>query len=229
MSQEETMRLVAELLDKTSGPLKDIQKSLKATSDVAKSLHSGGTVQAREHAKAYKELHDSIRKIQDPALDVVSPGMAALGVTSLTVAGAIAAVTSAVRAFGDAGQTLTFLNRQSGVSISMLRGLAEAGKAFGISAETTNAGMAKFSEFMDQTQRRAPDALNAWNQMPGLWQRLGKSLIGLNRDAQVNRVLDFLPSVKYEDQRRKALRIIGMPEDWANLTRDEIEKMRAAQ
>jgi hypothetical protein len=28
-SQEETMRLVAELLDKTSGPLKDIQKSLR--------------------------------------------------------------------------------------------------------------------------------------------------------------------------------------------------------
>src|ERR1700676_4929917 len=116
MSQEETMRLVAELRDSVSGPLAGIQKALKQTSDTAKSMHGAGAAQAREHAKAYKELHDSIRKIKDTALDVVSPGMAALGVTSLTVAGAIAAVTSAVRAFGDAGQTLTFLNRQSGVS-----------------------------------------------------------------------------------------------------------------
>src|ERR1700681_2002319 len=150
MSQEETMRLVAELLDRTSGPLKDIQKSLKATADAAKGLHVSGSAQAREHAKAYKELHDSIRKIKETAIDVVQPGMAALGITAFSVAGAIAAVTSAVKGLGDAGQTLTFINRQSGVSINMIRGLAEAGKAYGITAEATNAGLAKFGAFMDQ-------------------------------------------------------------------------------
>jgi hypothetical protein len=227
-ASDETLRLVAELLDRTSGPLKDIQKSLKATADVAKSMHAAGVSQAKEHAKAYKELHDSIAKIKSTALDVVRPGMEALGVTAFSIAGAIAAVASAVKNFGDAGQTLTYLNRQSGVSIGMLRGLAEAGKAFGISAETTNAGMAKFGEFMDANARRAPDALNAWNQMPGAWQRIGRSLIGLNRDAQVNRVLDFIPSVKYEDQRRKLLSIMGLPEDWATKTREELAKMRIA-
>jgi hypothetical protein len=47
-SQEDTMRLVAELLDKTSGPLKDIQKSLKATADVAKGMLVRGAFAARE-------------------------------------------------------------------------------------------------------------------------------------------------------------------------------------
>jgi hypothetical protein len=228
MSQEETMRLVAELKDSVSGPLAGIQKALKQTSDTAKSMHGVGTSQAREHAKAYKELHDSIRKIKETAIDVVQPGMAALGVTAFSVAGAIAAVTSAVKALGETGQTLTFINRQSGVSIGMIRALQDAGERFGISQEQTNAGLAKMGEFMDQNARRAPDALNAWNQMPGLWQRLGKSLVGLNHDAQVNRVLDFIPSVKYEDQRRKVLRILGFPEDWANLTKEESLKVRAA-
>src|SRR5437763_10045730 len=226
MSQEDTMRLVAELVDKTTGPLAAIQKQLKATSEVAKNLHTSGASQAKEHAKAYKELHDNIAKIKSTALDVVQPGLAALGVTAFSVAGAIAAVTSAVKAFGDAGQTLTFINRQSGISINMIRGLAEAGQAFGISIETTEAGLAKFGAFMDQNARRAPDALNAWNQMPGAWQRIGRSLIGLSKDAQVNKVLDFIPSVRYVDQRRKLLQIMGLPEDWANLSREQLIEMK---
>src|ERR1700681_825435 len=121
MSQEETMRLVAELLDRTSGPLKDIQKSLKATADAAKGLHVSGSAQAREHAKAYKELHDSIRKIKDTALDVVQPGMAALGITSLSVAGAIAAVTAAVKISGEAGQVLDSPARRSGALTGTIR------------------------------------------------------------------------------------------------------------
>jgi hypothetical protein len=42
-SSEETMRLVAELLDKTSGLLKDIQKSLRDTATVAKKMTGEGT------------------------------------------------------------------------------------------------------------------------------------------------------------------------------------------
>src|SRR5665811_1121448 len=157
MSEEDTMRLVAELLDKTSGPLKDIQKSLKATSDIAKGLHSGGASQAREHARAYKDLHDSIVRIKNTAIDVVQPGLSALGITAFSLAGAIAAVTSAVKNLGDTGQTLTFINRQSGVTIGMIRALSAAGQAYGVTQEATNAGLAKFGAFMDQNARRAPD------------------------------------------------------------------------
>jgi hypothetical protein len=224
---DDTMRLVYEVVAK-SDSLKDLMKALKQTADTAKAVHGSGAAQAREHAKAYRELHEQIRKIKDTAIDVVQPGMAALGVTAFSVAGAIAAVASAVKGFGDAGQALTFISRQSGITIAMIRGLADAGQAYGVTQEQTNAGLAKFGAFMDQNARRAPDALNAWNQMPGAWQRIGRSLVGLNRDAQVNKVLDFIPSVKYMDQRRKLLQIMGLPEDWANLTREEIAKMRAA-
>ena len=54
MSEESTMRLVAELLDRTSGPLKDIQKSLKETSDIAKRLHGDGKSQIGAHDKSYR-------------------------------------------------------------------------------------------------------------------------------------------------------------------------------
>jgi hypothetical protein len=196
--------------------------------DTFAAVHKTGAQQAREHAKAYRELHESIRKIKDTATDVVQPGLAALGVTAFSIAGAIAAVTSAVKSFGQAGETLTFVNRQSGLTIGMIRALDDAGERFGVMQEAMNAGLEKFGAFMDQNARRAPDALNAWNQMPGAWARIGKSLVGLNRDAQINKVLDFIPSMKYIDQKRKLLAILGLPEDWANLTKEASIKIREA-
>lgn len=142
--------------------------------DTFAAVHKTGAQQAREHAKAYRELHESIRKIKDTATDVVQPGLAALGVTAFSIAGAIAAVTSAVKSFGQAGETLTFVNRQSGLTIGMIRALDDAGERFGVTQEAMNAGLEKFGAFMDQNARRAPDALNAWNQMPGAWARIGK-------------------------------------------------------
>jgi hypothetical protein len=228
MSQDETMRLVAEVVDKYSGPLKDLNKALGTINAVGRRAHSEAAANTREHAKAYKELQEQVKKVKDTALDVLSPALTAVGLTSVSVAGAIGAVVAAVKNLGDAGQVLSFVNRQSGVTVGMIRALGDAGERFGVSQEQMNAGLAKFGAFMDQNTRRAPDALNAWNQMPGAWDRIGKSLIGLNRDAQVNKVLDFIPSVKYVDQRRKLLSIMGLPEDWANLTKEEMAKVRAA-
>src|SRR5205823_729340 len=51
-----TLRLVAELKDDVTGRLAAIQKALKATGDAGKTVHTSGAAQAKEHARAYKEL-----------------------------------------------------------------------------------------------------------------------------------------------------------------------------
>jgi hypothetical protein len=228
LSQEETMKLVGQFVDKISTPFANTVKGFKSGGDTMVDTHKKGMVHAREHAKAVRELYEQMRKAKETAIEVMKPAFEAIGVTAFSVAGAIAAVTSAVKSFGQTGQTLSFVNRQSGFMVGTIRALGDAGERFGVSQEAMNAGLVKFGVFMDQNARRAPDALNAWNQMPGAWQRIGKSLVGLNKEAQLDKVLNFIPSMKYMDQRRKLLAIMGLPEDWANLTKEESIKIRAA-
>lgn len=228
VTEAEVLTLVAQVKDLTSGPVREMTKALRQLTGVAKETHEGGREVAEKHTKAYTELGKQMGQVTRTAVDVLQPGLAMLGVEAFTVTGAILAVTSAVKNFGEAGETLAFTARKSGATIGMIRALGDAGERFGVSQETMNAGLSKFGAFMDQNARRAPDALNAWNAMPGAWARIGKSLIGLNRDAQINKVLDFIPSMKFMDQRRKLLNMLGLPEDWANLTKEESQKIRAA-
>jgi hypothetical protein len=62
------MRLVAEVVDKFSGPLKDMNKSLRELSRVAKGSHETGATAAREHAKAMRELAETIKRIPEPLM-----------------------------------------------------------------------------------------------------------------------------------------------------------------
>src|SRR5882724_1000603 len=89
-SQEETMRLVAELLDKTSGPLKDIQKSLRDTATISKKLSGEGTAGTKDHEKSYSALRESIAKTRNELSGAFTPAMAALGLTTFGVGGALA-------------------------------------------------------------------------------------------------------------------------------------------
>jgi hypothetical protein len=226
MSESETLRLIAEVVDKYSGPLKSMQNSLKNMAGASRDVHEKGVTQAGRHAKAYRELGEQIRKVKDGALDVVKPAFSALGLEALTVAGAIAAVGKAVKDFGESGQRLEFARRASGLAAGTVRGLSEAGEALGVSTEQTNAALTEFGAHMDALQRRAPAALQAYNQLPGLWQKLGKSLQDMPREAQLDQIFRFLPTVRDTDQRKQVLRFYGLPEDWANLTEQELTKFR---
>jgi hypothetical protein len=56
MSQEDMMKLAAEVVDKFSGPLKDLQAKLKATHDVAaKGSHQAGPRTAKGIPRASRD------------------------------------------------------------------------------------------------------------------------------------------------------------------------------
>jgi hypothetical protein len=50
--QDETMRLIAEVVDKFSGPLKDLNKAMGTINSAGKRMNAEGAKQTREHAKA---------------------------------------------------------------------------------------------------------------------------------------------------------------------------------
>lgn len=227
MSEQETLRLIAEVVDKYSGPLKQMQNSLDNLASKTKGVHADGVSQTSKHSKAYADLGEQMRSVKTTGLDVLRPALSSVGIEALTVAGAIATIGRAVKNYGEAGQALEFTRRNSGLAAGTIRSLAEAGERLGISTSETNASLATFGARMDALQRRAPAALQAYNELPGLWQKIGRSLQGLNREQQLEKIFKFVPTVKYADQRRRVLSFYGLPEDWASLTEEEIVKLRA--
>ncbi len=215
MSEQETMRLVAEVVDKYSGPMRDMQKSLRQLSDRTRGVHADGAKQTKAHAKAYEDLGGAISKVV-PALGIA-------GGAALSVSAAIAGVVASVKALGDTSLSLLHVGRQAGLSATQLRSYAEMGERVGISSETMTAGITKFSAFMDANARRAPFALEVWRQMPGSFEAIGQSLRGLSRSDQLKRVFDFIGTTRAPmDQKRKLLGMMGLPEDLAGATKEEL-------
>jgi hypothetical protein len=225
MSEQDTMRLIAEVVDKYSGPMKNMQKSLRSLSDYARGVNQQGKKQVNEHEQAYRGLGKSIDETQRALKTTFGPALSAVGITALSVGGAIGGVVAAIKGLGDTSLTLTHLSKQSKLTVEQLRTFEEMGPRLGVSAEDMATGIAKFSQFMDQNARGAPAALNVWRQMPGSFEAIGSSLRGLGRDAQLKRVFDFIGNAGTPvDQKRKLLAMMGLPEDLALASRDELQR-----
>jgi uncharacterized protein (TIGR02594 family) len=221
------MKLVAEVVDKYSGPLREMNKAFRALQSNIKGTHATGTAQAKEQAKANKELHDAVEKVRG-ATTAFTPALAAVGITALSVGGAITGLVTTLKSLGDSSQSLTFLSRRTKLTTDELRTFEEMGERVGVSSDTMASGLANFGQFMDENTRRVPAAVEKWKALRGSFEGLGASLRGLSRTDQIHRVFDFLPKIHDMDQRRKLLALLGLPEDLANASREELAKAERA-
>ena len=139
------MRLVAEVVDRFSGPMRDMQKSLRALSNSAKSTHQTNTAHVRDQAKAYAGLDQSVKQIRDRTKSMLVPALAAAGVSILSVGAAVAAIVKATQSFGEATKKLSFMSRETGLTIAKLRELDELAKRVGTTPEAMRAGEQAFA------------------------------------------------------------------------------------
>lgn len=225
--QQDQMTLVAKLVDQVSDKLKEINKAMLATEAASRKAHKGGAEAAEKHRKSIELLAKSFEQVKEASIEIIKPGFGAMGIAAFSLAGAIGAVVDAVKDLGEQGQALEKVTRRSGLMADKIRELQGIGQRWNISMEQTNAGLAQFGDFMAQTERRAPAAMRTWMQMPGLWEKLGQSLQGLTKQQQLDKALDFVTGrVKNIDQKRRILQLLGLPEDYAYLTKQELDKAR---
>jgi hypothetical protein len=83
------MRLIAEVVDKFSGPLKDLNKAMGTINAAGKRMNSENAKATREHAKAYDVLNEKIGKAKEMVAGVLSPALAALGITGFAAGEAV--------------------------------------------------------------------------------------------------------------------------------------------
>lgn len=229
MSEQETMRLVAEVVDKYSGPLKNMMEQLKKIGEGSKKVHSEGKKHVDDHHKSYHELREQMKKVKETTTDSLRPAFNALGISVLSVSAAIASVSESVKSFGEYGEKLEFAHRASGLLQGSVRGLAEANQKYGVSTEDTIKSLEQFGAHMDELHRKSPAYINAWKALGGnAWNEIGSPLAKLDgrREEQLKKAMEIVPKIRDVDQRRRVLALLGLPENWAYLTDHEMQEMQ---
>jgi hypothetical protein len=225
--QEQAMRLIAEVVDRYSGPLKEMQRVLKATANATKDMHIAGRKQAQEHAKAYHELKESIGKVKENVSGVLSPALVGLGITALSVESAVTGIISAVRDLGTSSRQLALISKETGFTISDLRVLENMWMRQGQAVATTDAAMLKFSETQAKFAKGNHEVWQSFGNMGPKVLEFEKSIQGLPRMEQVSRTIAFRRTITEQYQKDRFDALTGFNDTMDNGATPE--RFKAAQ
>ena len=213
-NQEEVMRLVAEVVDKFSGPIRDMGRALDALGATAGNVHKTGTQQVRDQAKAYGGLDQSVRTIADRTKSMLIPALGAVGVTILSVASAVDAIVKSTTDFANSTSALARLSQQTGVTIQRYRELDEYAKRVGSSPEAMNAGIQALAHNLEELHRWM-GPLAEWfqqQQNPALRDWGANVLRNASSVSQaIDLILQLDDHIADSQQKMNMLRAMGLP------------------
>ena len=116
MADADTLRVVAELVDKMSAPLKQIRQVIKETG-------TESDKQWRTQKTQQEQLDRGL--VQTPARcgEVFSPALGMVGMSTLSVGAAITATLAATTNFGGEMRRLDLLSKQSTMGVNFAKSL----------------------------------------------------------------------------------------------------------
>ncbi|HUD85011.1 MAG TPA: hypothetical protein VMR17_01105, partial [Xanthobacteraceae bacterium] len=226
MSEDDSMRLAAEIVNKWSGPLRDMRKDLRSLTDSLKASHETGAAQAKKHNEAFGDLGKTVARVDEGIKSSLTPALAAFGITTLTVAGAIATLKSNVLGFGDNTRQLSFLSRETGLSVQRLREFDALGRRVNLAPDAMRQGVAQFAQHMHNIRRLVPaeiDALRDNLRNPALISSV-MDLANLPIDKALSLAIGRLDTIPEQQDKRFYLRMLGLPENLADVPVAELRR-----
>lgn len=150
---DDQLRMQAVVVDKATGPLKEIQRSLR---DIAK---SGNFSSLRGEFEGLRRATELVgREIKS----VMVPAFGALGLSSASVVASIIGITKALKGFSGGALDLHHLGRETLVATAQLRAFENAAERMRIAPEAAQQGIRTFTEHLTELK----------NMMPGLRDEL---------------------------------------------------------
>lgn len=218
--QDDTTRIIVEVVDKFSKPLNDLKKQFEGV---------GRDTSARKARDMFEGLRDSVATVGNSVRNVLAPALSAMGVSTLSAGGAIAAMAVAIRDFSKATNELSFLSRQTGLSVDKMREMESVGKRVGVSSEQMRGSLSNLAR---TAQEFRAGTGSAWNKVfqegDANTKAFAQSLRHAGNNAEflegVFRGMDNMPRVV---DKERWLEWFGMPKELALLTRAEREKVVA--
>jgi hypothetical protein len=187
---DEQLRMTAEVVDKFSKPLRDLQKALR-------------DVKQPPAAREMREQFAGVSKAANEAAQSIRNGfgaaVGALGLTSLSAAGAIAAIVASVKGMSSATSELKAFSRETGLSTQRLRELEALGDRFQIAPDTVKSGVQTFTNQLYEIRRRYGETYG-W--LHATAPQFAEQLVGSKSvEEAVGRALGYL--AKIEDPHKR--------------------------
>jgi hypothetical protein len=192
-TNEETMRLNAELsLAKFSPQAKQMVKDLAEISKANEEAHSPATKVAKLHAKAYQELREKIGGTAETIRGVLSPSMAALGLSGFAAGEALGKVVDGLKEAAKNYHILNDASRRSGMSVDNISAVSIAFKRLGQDGPQAIQSMADFGEAMAKFDRNSPKERMKWaGAYADVIDQLGNKMKGKSRLTQLEEAFKF--------------------------------------
>src|ERR1017187_1826534 len=98
-SQDEVLKLIASVEDRFSKPMVDLQRQLRATTELMDKNFKATHKNTQTQTTAFGQMKKVVGEVGQALTGVLSPAMSTFGLTSFTVAAALAAVGKSVASF----------------------------------------------------------------------------------------------------------------------------------
>jgi hypothetical protein len=217
VSQDETLRLAAEVVDKYSPVLRKMQRSLQELTDFTKKSNDQGKRGTKEHREEIGKLDKAFLKVNESVKSSVMPTIAALGITTLSAGAAVATLKDTLLGFASGTRELTYLSRETGLAVQNLREFDALGRRLNIPAPAMHKAFEQFAQKMHDIRRMVPSALNELRY--GADANLNNLIRGMATkptEEALSRIIGALDQIHDKTEKRQYLRLLGLPEGFAN-------------
>lgn len=207
MSEQETMRLVAEVVDRYSTPLRNMMQQLQKISDGSKDVHAKGRKDVDTHAQKYRELGEQIAKVRSNGVNVLTPALAAMGVTVYGLGEGLGKLVDHLKGAGERWNALNAAMKRGGVSPSYINAIGRAWERMGMDAGKAEAAVASIGETLDKLNAEDPQERN---RLTSVYQDLLPFLDQIRKGAkdraeEINRIAAAVTDEKFPNWKRRKL------------------------
>ena len=228
MSQEDTLRLAAEIVDKFSGPLRNMTKSVHQFDDLLKGHQVRSNVASKEQASRQKELNAQFVDNGRMVLGTINPAFAAMGLSVGAVAASTGLLIGQLRAAGDGFLKVQGAMRRTGMSNDGLEVWVRTLGKLGIDADEARGQLSSLGDVAARLHRNFSPQIQAlesqFTNLSGLITNMSKA-----SGAEASEMFwkYYLSHPAPPDQQRKLLAAVGLSPEIANATSDQIKEMIA--
>jgi Phage tail lysozyme len=225
MSQDEVLRMVATARDNASGPLRKVEDALRG-------LGKSGGEQARLFRENFGAVHEQMKKVGEVAKTGVAPAIDAIGVSSLSAVGAVAALVGGLKSFVDQGTDVAAFGRKVQLTTNTIRGLEGVADKFHVDPGALRAGEQAFSDIMYKL-RRHHDDLGLFSRRRSFAEELAATPETIEGNEKALKIyLDTLEKIKKEHGEptaRAFSKEMTGTDAWVDMIRDGVGALEEAR
>jgi hypothetical protein len=226
MSEQDSLKLAAEIVDRFSGPLREMTKSVHSFQDMLKGAHAEGSKGAKEQAERQKALNETLKSTGESLTGILTPAMAALGLSVGGAGASIGALIAKLKEAGDSFYTIQGAMRRTGMSASELDVWVRTMEKLGVPTEQARDQLSSLGDVAAQLHRNfAPQIAGFESQFTNLSGLINDMSKASGAEASEMFWKFYLSHPAPPDQQRKLLSFVHLDPKIADANADQIKKI----